>query len=131
MGLLSTLLDKVFSGAKAPTTAPEPDSAANIPTSAPGATVSDQGTRPPVDVTAILDELAAKNSEKLEWRKSIIDLMKLVGMDSSLAARKELAAELNYPGDASDSAKMNLWLHKEVIKTLAQNGGKVPAELLD
>jgi hypothetical protein len=83
-----------------------------------------------VDVTAILDGLVAKNPEKLDWKRSIVDLMKLVGMDSSLAARKELATELDYPGDKSDSAAMNIWLHKEVIKKIAENGGKVPQELL-
>ena len=83
-----------------------------------------------VDVTAILDDLAAKNSEKLDWRKSIVDLMKLVGMDSSLAARKELAQELHYSGNENDSAAMNIWLHKEVIIKLSENGGKVPQELL-
>ena len=83
-----------------------------------------------VDVTAILDNLAAKNPEKLDWRKSIVDLMKLVGIDSSLAARKQLAAELHYSGDEKDSAAMNIWLHKEVIKKIAENGGKVPQELL-
>ena len=84
-----------------------------------------------VDVTAILDGLAAKNSEKLDWKKSIVDLLKLVGMDSSLGARKELATELGYSGDQSDSATMNVWLHKAVLKKLADNGGKVPADLLD
>ena len=95
------------------------------------ASVPSAGARPVVDVTAILDGLAAKSLEKLDWKKSIVDLLKLVGMDSSLAARKELATELGYPGDQSDSAKMNVWLHKEVIKKLAANGGKVPADLLD
>jgi hypothetical protein len=65
-----------------------------------------------------------------DWRKSIVDLMKLVGIDSSLAARKQLAAELRYSGDEKDSAAMNIWLHKEVIKKIAENGGKVPKELL-
>lgn len=83
-----------------------------------------------VDVTAILDGLAAKSSEHLDWRKSIVDLLKLVGMDSSLSARKELATDLAYSGDEGDSATMNVWLHKEVIRKLAENGGKVPAELL-
>ena len=78
----------------------------------------------------ILDKLAAANREKLDWKHSIVDLMKLVGMDSSLTARKELADDLNYTGDKSDSAKMNMWLHKEVMKKLAANGGKVPADLL-
>ena len=74
-----------------------------------------------VDVAVILDELAAKNPEKLDWKKSIVDLMKLVGMDSSFGARKQLA---------KDSASMNIWLHKEVLRKLSENGGKVPAELL-
>lgn len=83
-----------------------------------------------VDVEAVLSKLAAETKEKLDWRKSIVDLMKLVGMDSSLAERKELAKELNYTGDTSDSAKMNVWLHKEVIRKISENGGKVPNELL-
>jgi hypothetical protein len=85
---------------------------------------------PIVDVAAILGGLAAKSSEKLDWKKSIVDLMKLVGMDSSLAARKQLATELHYTGDQNDSASMNIWLHKEVLRKLAENGGKVPPELL-
>lgn len=83
-----------------------------------------------VDVTAILDGLAAKSHEKLDWKKSIVDLMKLVGMDSSLAARKELAHDLHFTGDTNDSASMNVWLHKEVLKRFAANGGTVPKELL-
>jgi hypothetical protein len=84
----------------------------------------------PVDVTAILDKLTAANTQKLDWRHSIVDLMKLVGMDSSLGARRELAADLKYSGDTGDTATMNIWLHKEVMKKLAENGGKVPQELL-
>ena len=83
-----------------------------------------------VDVTAILNDLAKKNPEKLDWKRSIVDLMKLVGMDSSFAARKQLAEELHYTGDRNDSASMNIWLHKEVLRKLAENGGKVPQELL-
>ncbi|HEX8618307.1 MAG TPA: DUF3597 domain-containing protein, partial [Thermoanaerobaculia bacterium] len=71
-----------------------------------------------------------KNSEKLDWKHSIVDLLKLLDMDSSLAERKELAADLNYTGDTNDSATMNMWLHKEVMRKLAENGGKVPADLL-
>ena len=126
MGLFSKLLSKIFGDAKggaSPSTAPSSPSGAT--------TAGAPASAPVVDVTAVLDGMAAKNSEKLDWRKSIVDLMKLVGMDSSLAARKELAAELHYTGDTSDSAKMNIWLHKEVIKRLAANGGKVPADLLD
>ena len=83
-----------------------------------------------VDVAAVLNDLAKKNPEKLDWRKSIVDLMKLVGMDSSLTARKQLATELHFTGDMNDSASMNVWLHKQVLKKLAENGGKVPPELL-
>jgi hypothetical protein len=82
-----------------------------------------------VDVTAVLDGLAAKNQQKLDWRHSIVDMMKLLGLDSGLSARKELAGELHYSGDTSDSASMNIWLHKEVMQKLAENGGKVPDEL--
>lgn len=95
-------------------------------TTAPAATTPVQ----PVDVAAVLDGLAAKNPEKLDWKHSIVDLMKLVGMDSSFNARKQLANELHYTGDPNDSASMNIWLHKEVLKKLAANGGKVPPELL-
>ncbi len=84
----------------------------------------------PVDVAAILDKLAAQNSEKLDWKHSIVDLMKLVGMESSLSARKELAQDLHYTGDTNDSAAMNIWLHKEVMQKLAANGGKIPQDLL-
>jgi hypothetical protein len=82
-----------------------------------------------VDVAAVLTELAAKNKEKLDWRNSIVDLMKLLKLDSGLSARKELAKELHYTGDASDSAAMNIWLHKQVMIKLAENGGKVPDSL--
>ena len=83
------------------------------------------------DVEAVLEGLAAKNPQKLNWRTSIVDLMKLVGMDSSLAERKELAQELGYTGNMNDTASMNIWLHKQVLRKLAENGGKVPANLLD
>jgi uncharacterized protein DUF3597 len=82
-----------------------------------------------VDVAAVLTKLAAQNKEKLDWRRSIVDLMKLLQLDSSLAARKELARELHYAGDMNDSASMNMWLHKQVMQKLAENGGKVPADL--
>jgi hypothetical protein len=84
----------------------------------------------PVDVAAILTKLASENKEKLDWKTSIVDLMKLVGMDSSIGARKSLAADLHYTGDTNDSATMNIWLHKEVMRKLADNGGKIPASLL-
>jgi hypothetical protein len=86
---------------------------------------------PVVDVEAVLEGLASKYSHKVNWRYSIVDLMTLLGMDSSLSARRELAHELGYTGDTSDTATMNIWLHKQVLRKLAENGGKVPADLLD
>ena len=83
----------------------------------------------PVDVMAVLDKLDDATDEKLEWSTSIVDLMKLLKLDSSLTARKTLAHELGYPGDTKDSAKMNVWLHAAVMTKLAQNGGIVPKEL--
>jgi hypothetical protein len=82
-----------------------------------------------VDVEAVLTELAKTKKEKLDWRRSIVDLMKLLDLDSGLGARKELAKELNYTGDTNDSATMNVWLQKQVMKKLAENGGKVPDDL--
>ena len=82
-----------------------------------------------MDVAVILNGLASKNPERLDWKGSIVDLMKLVGMDSSLSARKQPATELHYSGDQSDTAAMNVWLHKEVLRKLSENGGKVPQEL--
>lgn len=85
----------------------------------------------PVDVEAMLEAAVAAKGQKLDWRHSIVDLMKALDLDSSLADRKELAQELHYTGDTSDSATMNIWLHKALMKKLAENGGKVPAELMD
>jgi Domain of unknown function (DUF3597) len=82
-----------------------------------------------VDVAAIVDKAAAATGEKLEWRTSIVDLMKALNIDSSLTARKELAKELGYTGDTNDSATMNIWLHKQVMAKLAANGGKLPPEI--
>src|SRR6202012_5217333 len=82
-----------------------------------------------VDVAPILDKAVAAKHEKLEWRTSIVDLMKALDIDSSLAARKELAKELGYSGDTNDSASMNVWLHKQVMAKLAANGGKLPPEI--
>ena len=84
---------------------------------------------PTVDVEAILVGLSSKAGDSLDWRRSIVDLMKLLNLDSSLAARKELAKELKYSGDMNDSAAMNIWLHKQVMQKLAANGGKIPADL--
>jgi 3-oxoacyl-ACP reductase-like protein len=145
MGLLSNLMSKIFShpsatvaatgGASAApaAAAPAPASASAQPAAAPAAAPPPAAPAAParvVDVTAILDGFAANNPEKLDWKKSIVDLMKLVGMDSSFKARKQLAQELNYTGDPNDSASMNVWLHKQVLIKIAENGGKVPQELL-
>ena len=104
-------------GGSSASAAPKP---ASSPAAAPAATV---------DVAAVLTKLAANNKEKLDWQKSIVDLMKLLNLDSSLTARKQLATELHYTGDMNDSASMNIWLHKQVMQKLAENGGKVPEEL--
>jgi len=145
MGLFSNLMSKIFSHAPAPTVAtastsvPAAQPAAATQATVAGAVATAVATAAPsvpkpampvVDVGAILTGLAAKNPEKLDWKRSIVDLMKLVGMDSSLTARKQLATELHYSGNQSDSASMNIWLHKEVLKKLSENGGKVPPELL-
>ncbi|MBI1339156.1 DUF3597 family protein [bacterium] len=84
-----------------------------------------------IDVEEVLEKLAAEDGRKLNWRTSIVDLMKLLDVDSSLPARKELADELGYTGSKVKSAEMNIWLHKQVMRMLAENGGKVPPELLD
>jgi 3-oxoacyl-ACP reductase-like protein len=110
--------------APAAPTAQSAPAPASVAPSAPAAAAAT-----PVDVTAIMDGLAGQSSERLDWRRSIVDLMKLINLDSSLAARKELAQELNYTGDMNDSASMNIWLHKQVMIKLAENGGNVPDEL--
>ena len=92
--------------------------------STPGA-----ATAQTVDVAPILDKAVAAQKEKLEWRTSIVDLMKALNIDSSLSARKELAHELGYTGDTNDSASMNIWLHKQVMGKLAANGGKLPSDV--
>ncbi|MEO7997671.1 MAG: DUF3597 domain-containing protein, partial [Gemmatimonadaceae bacterium] len=84
-----------------------------------------------VDVEALLTDMASKYSHKVNWRESIVDLMSMLGIDNSLPQRRALADELGYTGDKQDTATMNIWLHKQVMKKLAENGGKVPADLLD
>ena len=124
----------VSAGAAAtPAPAPKADPAAQpTPTPAQSApTASGTTAASSVDVAAILDQAVAQNGQDLKWRTSIVDLMKALGIDSSLTARKEMAAELHYTGDTNDSATMNIWLHKQVLQKLAANGGKVPADLLD
>jgi len=106
-------------GSSAPA-AGSPSSSSSSPAAAPVQTV---------DVAPILDAAVAAKKEKLEWRTSIVDLMKALDIDSSLSARKELAHELGYTGDTNDSASMNIWLHKQVMTKLAANGGKLPADI--
>jgi hypothetical protein len=132
MGIFSDILGKIFNrrDAAATTTAQTPAPQA-APQGAPASQPPTAATAAPVDVEAVLTAMAAKNAQKLNWRTSIVDLMKLLDLDSSLAARKELAKELGYSGDTGDSAAMNIWLHKQVMRKLAENGGKVPADLRD
>ena len=103
--------------------------AAPTPGSSPSAAAPSAAPPQSVDVAAIVDKAVAAKKEKLEWRTSIVDLMKALDIDSSLAARKELAKELGYTGDTNDSASMNVWLHKQVMAKLAANGGKLPPEI--
>lgn len=135
MGILSNIFSKIFPSSHAANTAP--------PGSAPGgsgtATATPTAAATPaapvamaeIDVEQMLDGMAAKSAEKLNWKTSIVDLMKLLGLDSSFGARKELAKELNYTGDTNDSAAMNIWLHRQVMNKVAANGGKLPADLQD
>ena len=127
MSIFGKIMGAIF-GTKADaatpgTTAPAGSAAGAAPAS-PGAAAA-----PTVDVAPILDKAVAAKGEKLDWRRSIVDLMKALDIDSSLSARKELAKELGYTGDTNDSASMNIWLHKQVMQKLAANGGKVPADL--
>ena len=94
-----------------------------------GAAPGQASAQATIDVEKILNARAAQNKQKLDWRHSIVDLMKLLDLDSSQTRRKQLATELKYDGDMNDSAKMNIWLHKHVMHRLAENGGKVPDDL--
>ena len=146
MGIFDKIKHAIFGEAKAaepaaasaPKAAPAqaPVSPSPAPSQAPTASPAQSKAAPAsaaatVDIVPILDAAVKKSGQKLDWRHSIVDLMKAVGMDASLAERKELAAELGYTGDTNDSAKMNMWLHKALMKRLSENGGKVPADLLD
>ncbi len=117
-------------GATASQPAPAAKPTATAPAAGPAVATAKPG-QTNVDVASVLDKLQKASREKLNWRKSIVDLMKLLKLDSSTKARKALAEELNYPGDTKDSAAMNIWLHKQVMTKLAANGGVVPKELQD
>jgi hypothetical protein len=150
MGILGDIFHKIFPGSHpantqaqtggAPQAAPAPQAPAPAPSPAPaagttgtaGAAAAPAATlNQQVDVEEILTNMQKQSGQQLNWRSSIVDLLKLLNLDSSLQARKELAAELHFTGDTNDSAGMNIWLHKQVMTKLAQNGGKVPADLQD
>jgi hypothetical protein len=123
MSIFSKIMGAIF-GTKA-----EAAPAGGAAGSAAGGGTATAAPAQTVDVAPILDKAVAAKGEKLEWRTSIVDLMKALDIDSSLSARKELAKELNYTGDTNDSASMNIWLHKQVMTKLAANGGKLPADI--
>jgi hypothetical protein len=132
MSVFGNIMSAIFGHSSAAAAAPASAAATPAsPTAQSGPASAPTGASPagPVDVAAIMDNLTAQSTQKLDWRHSIVDLMKLVNLDSSLAARKELAQELHYTGDMNDSASMNIWLHQQVMTKLADNGGKVPDEL--
>jgi hypothetical protein len=133
MGILSNIFHKIF-----PSSHPAVTQAATEASTQPATTTAAAPATPAasaatqvaeVDVEAILNNMSGASS--LNWRTSIVDLLKLLSLDSSLESRKELAEELNYTGDTGDSATMNIWLHRQVMNKLAANGGKVPADLKD
>jgi 3-oxoacyl-ACP reductase-like protein len=139
MGILSNIFHKIFPSShpavtQAATQAATPAATTTAAAPAtPAASVASATTKDAsvaeVDVESILNNMSGASS--LNWRTSIVDLLKLLGLDSSLESRKELAKELNYTGDTGDSATMNIWLHRQVMNKLAANGGKVPADLKD
>jgi hypothetical protein len=129
MSIFGKIMGAIF-GTKADAAAAGGGAAAGAPSgSAAPAGGSSAAPAQTVDVAPILDKAVAAKKEKLEWRTSIVDLMKALDIDSSFSARKELAKELGYTGDSNDSAKMNIWLHKQVMAKLAANGGKLPADV--
>ncbi|MDB5818284.1 MAG: hypothetical protein JWQ11_1924 [Rhizobacter sp.] len=137
MGIFSNILHKIFP-ANHPAVLSEASpnaTAAPVPAvpeaSAQAAPTAPAPAMPEVDVEAILTEMASKSGQSLNWRTSIVDLMKLLQLDSDLGSRQALAKELNYSGDPNETATMNVWLHKQVMTKLAANGGKVPADLKD
>jgi hypothetical protein len=131
MSIFGKIMSAIF-GTKADAAPASGGATAGTATSAGPAAGSSSASAPPaqtVEVAPILDKAVAAKKEKLEWRTSIVDLMKALDIDSSLSARKELAKELGYTGDSNDSASMNIWLHKQVMTKLAANGGKLPADI--
>lgn len=138
MSIFGTIMSKVLGKTPAsPVTSTAATAAPSAQTSgtttaAPSVQASTSPSTPSgplVDVAAVLDDLNDKATEELDWKHSIVDLMRLLALDSSLASRKELAKELHYNGDTNNSASMNIWLHKQIMVNLAANGGKLPDEL--
>ena len=125
MSIFGKIMGAIFGG-KAEAASATAGATVGGTTATTGATAAPAQT---VDVVPIIEAAVAKKKMKLNWRVSIVDLMTALDLDSSLAARKELAKELGYTGDTSDTAKMNIWLHKQVMQKLAANGGKVPDDL--
>jgi hypothetical protein len=123
MSIFRDIMSRIFKSATPASTATTSE-----PSAQPASTAAP--TIEQVDVEVVLTKLADRNDEDLDWRSSIVDLMKLLNLDSSLTARKQLAQELHYTGNMNDTAPMNRWLHKQVMRKLAENGGKVPAEIL-
>ena len=130
MSIFGKIMSTIFGTSGTGATPTASASAAPSGGTAPGSAAGGQPMAT-VDVAANLDALAKASKEKFDWRKSIVDLMKLLKLDSSLGSRKELATELGYTGNMNDSATMNVWLHKQVMTKLAANGGKVPDDLKD
>lgn len=153
MGIFDSIKKAIFGKAKADTVAAPPPgpipgavvppaTTSTSPASSPAGTVGGEATASvgpapmssatqSVDVAPILDKAVKDSGQQLNWKTSIVDLLKALKIDSSLTARKELAHELGYTGDTNDSTTMNIWLHKAVIRKISENGGKVPADLLD
>lgn len=131
MSIFGSIVSKIFGKAKPAEPIPAEAVAPSVTTTADGS-IAPVAAAPlaDVDVAAVMDQLAGANGQKLDWRRSIVDLMKLLDVDSSLDHRKQLAAELKFTGDTNDSASMNIWLHKQLMAALAANGGKLPADLL-
>jgi hypothetical protein len=135
MTIFDTLKHAIFGAHAQPTQTASGGSAQTPPAAAPVtrptevASASTSAAAGPIDVEAVLTKMAAAKPEKLNWQSSIVDLMKLVDLDPSLDNRKTLAGELGYTGDTQDSAKMNIWLHRQVMQKLAATGGKVPESL--
>lgn len=129
MSIFGKIMSAIFGSSVSATPAAGGGSAAPASGGAPSSGGASAAPAQTVDVAPILDKAVAAKHEKLEWRTSIVDLMKALDIDSSLSARKDLAHELGYTGDTSDSASMNIWLHKQVMAKLAANGGKLPSDV--